>query len=135
MMILMSLVVIVALWLLLLTMMTMVIVGVAVEGSWMMMLLLLLVVLVWWLLLLVRWWLVTVHHNITVTLELLTDLAIDKLEERVLIHLIVEVVGQICVLIKPGSWHFQLVCEVVPRVQHLLVRLLLLRSLHHFKIG
>ena len=50
--------------------------------------------------------LVAVHHNISVALELLSDLSVDELEEGMLIHFVVEVVGQVCVFFKPRSRHF-----------------------------
>jgi len=44
-------------------------------------------------------------HNISVPLKLDSDLLVYKLEERVLVHLIVEVVRLVCPLFKPWTRH------------------------------
>ena len=44
-------------------------------------------------------------HNISVPLKLYSDLLVYKLEERVLVHLIVEVVRLVCPLFKPWTRH------------------------------
>lgn len=70
-------------------------------------------------------------HNVSITLKLDSDLLVNKLEERVLVHLIVEVVGLVCPFLKPWSRHLQLGFEIVTRVQYLLRlrQLLLIRHL------
>jgi len=59
-------------------------------------------------------------HNVSIALKLDSDLLVNKLEERVLVHLIVEVVGLVCPFLKPWSRHLQLGFEIVTRVQDLL---------------
>ena len=59
-------------------------------------------------------------QHFPVPLQLDLDLAIDELEEAMLIHLVVEVVGLVCPFFKPRSRHLKLVMEVMTRVQHLL---------------
>ena len=46
-----------------------------------------------------------VQHNVTVTLELNSDLLVDKLEEAVLVHLVVEIVRLIGTFFEPGPRH------------------------------
>ena len=62
------------------------------------------------------------QHDIAVTLKLLPDLPVDKLEKAMLVHLVIEVVRQVSALFEPRPGHLeQLSREVVPRVQHLLL--------------
>ena len=72
---------------------------------------------------------IMVQHALPIALQLNLDLAIDELEEAVLVHLVVEVVGLVGALLQPRPRHLQLVLEVVPRMQHLLLLLLLLLGL------
>ena len=58
-------------------------------------------------------------HHVSVLLQLYANLAVDELQEGVLIHGVVEVGGHIGLLFKPGPRHVQLVLEVVTWVQHL----------------
>ena len=53
------------------------------------------------------------EHTLAITLQLDLNLPVDKLQESVLIHLIVEVIRLISTLFKPRPWHLQLVVEVV----------------------
>ena len=47
----------------------------------------------------------TVQHMLTVSLELKTNLAVDELQEGVLVHLIIKVVRLVGVLIQPWPRH------------------------------
>ena len=59
------------------------------------------------------------QHHVSVLLQLYANLAVDELQEGVLIHGVVEVGGHIGLLFQPGPRHVQLVLEVVTWVQHL----------------
>ena len=53
------------------------------------------------------------EHTLAITLQLDLNLPVDKLQESMLIHLIVKVIRLISALLKPRPWHLQLVVEVV----------------------
>ena len=61
-----------------------------------------------------------VIHDITISLQLVTNLPIDELEERVFVHRIVEVGRHISLLLKPGPRHIKLVLKVVLWMKHLI---------------
>jgi len=84
--------------------------------------------------------LMVVEHSVSFSLQLDSNLAVDELQERVLIELVIEVVRLLSVILQPRSWHIELVLEVTPRVQNLtlmLIRhlLLLVLLMEHVREG
>ena len=68
-----------------------------------------------------------VIHDITISLQLVTNLPIDELEERVFVHRVVKVGRHISLFLKPRPRHIQLVLEVVLWMKHLV------HSYHSFR--